>query len=107
MTQAVPPFHLPLGRLVELPGRGTTFVRESDGPPGAPTLLLIHGVTLTADLNWFGAFPALRAHFRVVALDLRGHGLGLASSRGFRLDDCADDIAVLAEVLGLDRFIVV
>ena len=32
---ASPP--LPPGREVELPGRGTTFVRELPGPPGAPT----------------------------------------------------------------------
>ena len=30
---------VPLGRRVELPQRGTTFVREVPGPPGAPTLL--------------------------------------------------------------------
>ena len=28
---------VPAGGLVELPGRGTTFIREVAGPPGAPT----------------------------------------------------------------------
>ena len=44
---------LPPGRLVELPGRGTTFLREVVGPPHAPTLVLLHGWTSTADINWF------------------------------------------------------
>jgi hypothetical protein len=43
---------MPLTRLVELPGRGTTRVWECTGPDGAETLVLIHGVTFTAELNW-------------------------------------------------------
>ena len=34
---------LPRGERVVLPGRGTTFVRRIQGPPGAPTVLLLHG----------------------------------------------------------------
>jgi len=90
-----------------LPGRGITYVRESPEPHEGPTILLIHGLTMTADLNWFGAFPALAGHFRVVAMDLRGHGRGIPLASRFRLEDCADDIAALADVLGIDRFIAV
>ena len=97
---------LPPGRTVELPGRGTVFVRESTGPPAAPALVLLHGVTMTADLNWFGVFGALGQHFRVVALDLRGHGRTPLATR-FRLTDCADDVAALVGALGLERAIVV
>ena len=35
---------MPRTRLVELPGRGTTRVWECAGPPGAETVMLIHGV---------------------------------------------------------------
>lgn len=90
-----PPPALPRGRTVNLPGRGTTFVREVPGPPGAPTLLLLHGWMATADLNWFTCFPALGEHFRVVALDHRGHGRGIRTWRPFSLEDCADDAAAL------------
>jgi pimeloyl-ACP methyl ester carboxylesterase len=90
-----------------LPGRGTTFVREVAGPPGAPTLMLLHGWTATSALNWFPSFEALGAHFRVVALDHRGHGRGIRSRRPFRLEDCADDVAALSEVLGLSHIIAV
>ena len=30
---------MPAGRLVDLPGRGTAFVRMEEGPAGAPTVL--------------------------------------------------------------------
>ena len=94
-------------RLVELPGRGVTRVWEYAGPPGAQTLVLIHGVTFTAELNWGKTFAPLARHFRVVAIDLRGHGDGIEVGPRFRLEDCADDIAALAEVLGLGRFVAV
>lgn len=105
VTVAGPP--LPPGRFVDLPGRGRTFVREAAGPPGAPVLLLLHGWTVTADLNWFTAYEPLSEHFRVLALDHRGHGQGIRSWKPFRLEDCADDAAALAEALGIDQVIAV
>ena len=98
---------MPAGRPVRLPGRGTTFVRDVPGPPGAPTVILLHGLGATARLNWPGAFDALSPSFRVVAIDHRGHGRGIRSVTPFRLRDCADDIVVLADVLGIDRLIAV
>ena len=95
---------MPLTRLVELPGRGTTRVWECPGPPGAGTLVLIHGVAGTAELNWGKVFAPLGRHFRVVAADLRGHGDGIRLRSRFRLEDCADDVAALASVLDIRRF---
>ena len=100
MTPALPP-----GGPIELPGRGTTFHRDRPGPAGAPTLLLLHGWTATADLNWFPSYEALGEHFRVVALDHRGHGRGIRSGRRFRLADCADDAAALLDVLEIERVV--
>ena len=88
-----------------LPGRGTTFVREVEGPAGAPALLLLHGWTVTADLNWFTAYEPLGRRFRVLAMDHRGHGRGIRSWRPFRLEDCADDAAALIRALGLTAVI--
>jgi 3-oxoadipate enol-lactonase len=98
---------LPPGRRIELPGRGHTFVRELSGPPGAPTILLLHGWTASADLNWFRCYSSLGRSYRVVALDHRGHGRGIRSRRPFRLRDCADDAAALVEELGVGPVIAV
>src|SRR5687768_712045 len=93
---AAPP--LPLGERIQLPGRGTTLVRHVEWPPGAPTVVLLHGWIASGGLNWFNAFGPLSERYSVLAPDLRGHGRGLRSSRRFRLADCADDVAaVLAE----------
>ena len=98
---------IPMGRRVELPGRGTTFVREVEGPPGAPTLILLHGWIASGGINWFQVFEPLGRQFRVIAPDLRGHGRGLRTNRRFRLADCADDVAALMDVLGIDEAIMV
>lgn len=96
---------LPPGAAMELPGRGTTFVRHVEGPPGAPTLVLLHGWTATADLNWFTTYHPLGRQYRVIAIDHRGHGRGIRSKKQFRLEDCADDAVAVCDVLGIDRFI--
>lgn len=101
------PPNLPIGRRMELPGRGTTFVREIDGPPDTPAVVLLHGLIASGGLNWFQAFPHLEGRYRVIAPDLRGHGRGIRAWRRFRLADCADDVAATLEVLGIERAIVV
>jgi 3-oxoadipate enol-lactonase len=89
--------------LLELPGRGVTRVWEHPGPPGAPTLMLVHGVTLTAELNWSGVMEPLGAKFRVIAMDLCGHGESFAPKGRFSLELCADDLAQVARMRGVDQ----
>lgn len=94
----------PIDHGVELPGRGHTVVRDVPGPPGAPAVMLLHGLGATARLNWGRCYRPLSAHFRVLSLDHRGHGRGLPTRR-FRLEECADDAAAAAQVVGAERFI--
>jgi 3-oxoadipate enol-lactonase len=107
-VSSVPGPPLPPGRLVDLPGRGRTWVREIAGRPGAPTVLLLHGWTANADLNWFSSFHALQeAGYHVVALDHRGHGRGIRTWKQFRMRDAADDAVALLDVVGVRQAIVV
>ncbi len=103
----VPPGGLPPGRVVELPGRGEIFVRERLGSPSQPTILLLHGWTASADLNWFRAYEAVAAQGRLLAVDHRGHGRGMRSEQRFTLEDAADDAAALLRTLGTGPAIVV
>ena len=86
---------------------GTTFVRLRARRRGAPTVLLLHGLGVTADANWFPAYPPLAERYGVVAIDHRGHGRGIRPERPVRLADCADDAVAALDVLGIDRAIVV
>ncbi len=91
---------------LSLKGRGRIRVVEHQGPEGAPALMLLHGLGATGPLNWFSAFSDLATRYRVVAVDHRGHGQGIPT-RSFRLEDCADDAAAVADVLGIQQFIAV
>ena len=92
---------------VALPGGGRAWVRDIPGPaPDAPAVLLLHGLGATARLNWGPSFRPLSRHFRVLALDHRGHGKGLRTRR-FRLEDCADDAVAAAHALGVSRLLAV
>ncbi|MDE0579572.1 MAG: alpha/beta hydrolase [Acidimicrobiia bacterium] len=97
---------LPPGESIDLPGRGQVFVRRAEGPPGSPTVMLLHGWTVTADLNWYPAFQPISQRASVVAFDHRGHGDGLPTRR-FRFADCASDVLAVADALGIDRFVCV
>jgi len=96
---------LPAAETVELPGRGTLQVRQMAGPPGAPTIVLLHGWTATADLNWYRCYAPLGERYRVIAYDHRGHGTGLRTRKSFRLEDCADDAVAIADALGVETFV--
>jgi 3-oxoadipate enol-lactonase len=58
-------------------------------------------------MNWSPSFGPLSERFRIIALDHRGHGRGVRSAAPFRLEHCADDVAVLLGELGISQCIAV
>lgn len=99
---------LPPGRTVQLPGRGEVFVRwHQHADPTRPTLLLLHGWTASADVQFFTVYEALAEHYSFVAIDHRGHGRGLRSDAVFELEDAADDAAATVRVLGIASVITI
>ena len=99
---------LPPGHTAVLPGRGEVFYRHHQHVDRtAPTLLLLHGWTASADLQFFTAYEGLAEHFSFIAIDHRGHGRGLRGVDTFELEDCADDAAMLAKQLGIEKVILV
>jgi 3-oxoadipate enol-lactonase len=102
----VPPFVVPDGRLLDLPGRGQTWLSDIPGPePDSPAIVLLHAVGCTGLLTWFPAIERLSEKYRVVAFDQRWHGRGIVSEH-FSLRDCADDVAAIADALDLESPVV-
>jgi 3-oxoadipate enol-lactonase len=94
---------VPVGRVLDLPGRGSTYVVDVPGPtPDAPTVVLLHALACTAYLSWYPVLADVAATHRVVAFDQRWHGRGIRSPR-FRFADCADDAAAVLDALGITR----
>lgn len=101
------PSDLPDGRVLPLAGRGEIFFRHhTGGEPDALPVLLLHGWTASADLQFWSLYERLGRRHPFVAPDHRGHGRGLRSAAAFRLQDAADDAAALVEALGLGPVIV-
>ena len=97
---------LPAGRMISLPGRGSTFVSTAGNLTGGrPPLMLLHALGCTAGLTWFTTFQQLAERFPVAMFDQRWHGRGIRAGRRFRIDDLADDAVAVADALGIDRFV--
>ena len=98
--------NVPEGRILDLPGRGRTFVVDVPGPSrSAPTIVLLHALGCTAYLSWVATLGDLSRKYRVVTFDQRWHGRGICSPR-FRFADCADDVVAVLDELGIDRAVV-
>jgi pimeloyl-ACP methyl ester carboxylesterase len=96
----------PRGQVVDLPGRGATYVVDLPGPhPDAPTVVLLHGLGVTASLCWAPTVGPLNEHARVVLFDQRWHGQGILSPH-LTIEDCADDVDAVLEALGIDEAII-
>ena len=99
---------LPAGHTATLEGRGEVFYRHHQhADPAAPTVLLLHGWTASADLQFFTAYEALAEHFSFIAVDHRGHGRGMRTGEKFQLIDAAEDAALLLQQLDVGPVITV
>jgi len=96
----LPPHQMLPARTLNVAASGELFFRDSGGD--GPAVVLLHGWTVSADLNWHAAYgPLVDAGYRVLAIDHRGHGRGLRTMAPFRLVDCAADAAGLVRELGV------
>lgn len=82
---------------------GTRWATLTWGPPQDPPILLLHGVTSNARI-WWRVGPALAAAgYRVVAIDLPGHGQTQAWRGRHRFPETAADVAGFIRAAGLDQ----
>ncbi len=98
----VPPPDLgaePAGFVVEVaPGERVHFLDW--GGEAGPGVLLIHGLSNTS-WSWTPVARRLRRARRVVAMDLRGHGLSDAPTAGYDQPGFTTDVVAVAEGSGL------
>jgi len=77
-----------------------------DRGSGRP-FLLIHGVTLSTVVWHYQLFDLVDAGYRVLALDLRGHGRSKAGTDGFTVARMAEDIHEVLRALDLRDVVLV
>ncbi|MCU1370868.1 MAG: putative hydrolase or acyltransferase of alpha/beta superfamily [Ilumatobacteraceae bacterium] len=83
-------------------GGSVHVIEKGEGRP----LVLLHGITLRADV-WAPQFHQLTDRYRVIAVDLRGHGTSRAGSTGFGIPRLADDLATVLTELDLHHAVIV
>ena len=89
--------------MIDLPAGRFHYVSWGAEHNELPSALLLHGITSSVQ-SWVRVAPALANRYRVYALDMRGHGDSIKPSRGaYSLRHTADDAAVLIDILGLER----
>ncbi|MYH41080.1 MAG: alpha/beta hydrolase [Chloroflexi bacterium] len=82
-------------------------LRYRDEGAGDDALLLIHG-WCSSGRAWERTARAFARRFRVVRVDLRGHGASRAPERaGYRWDDFAEDVQAVVGRLALARIVAV
>jgi pimeloyl-ACP methyl ester carboxylesterase len=77
-----------------------------DGPHDAPALLLIHG-SAGSTAWWEPTVPALADGFRVVRVDLMGHGRSSSPPGGYDIPSHARRVGAALDRLAIDRVAVV
>lgn len=99
-------FDLPDGVTEQtIPSHDGGTIRYLEAGEGQP-LVLLHGITLRSDV-WSPQFHTLTDRFRVISVDLRGHGGSEPGEDGFGLHRLGADVATLLETLDLHDAIVV
>jgi 3-oxoadipate enol-lactonase len=80
---------------------GCRIAYRLSGPEGAPPVTMCHSL-LTDSSMWDEQMPALR-DYRVLRIDMRGHGASSATTPPYTLQLLADDVAGLLDHLKLPR----
>ncbi len=88
-------------KVIDLPdGESLAYVEMGDR--GGPAVVLIHGYTDSAR-DWVPLLPYLSAHYRLILVDLRGHGRSGKPECCYSRLDFAYDIKLLLDALGVRK----
>lgn len=86
---------------------GINIAYADEGPRDAPiAVVLIHGWSCDRDY-WSGQVPALVGDYRVVRIDLPGHGGSGSERESWTIEAYGSDVEALVTALGLQRIILV
>jgi pimeloyl-ACP methyl ester carboxylesterase len=88
---------------VEINDANIYYQTYGEDHPGRVPLLLIHGSTITGEIDWGRLAPRLAAEYKVYVPDCRGHGQSTNPGGKYSFKQMADDNAALIHALGYER----
>ena len=80
-------------------------IHYTDSAAGYP-VVLIHGYLETSD-SWNGFKDKLADHFRIIAVDLPGHGSSDLTGAIQTMEEMASSVKLLLDNLGIQRFFLI
>lgn len=87
------------GHVVQIDNLELYYEEYGAGQP----LVLLHGFGGCVQ-NWYPFIDALAKHYRLILVDLRGHGHSTNPDNKFTHRQAASDVFLLLDKLGIDRF---
>lgn len=103
-----PTFSAPQEQPLRVPGR-TVFVgddeylvRELGEDTGVP-VVLDHGLAGSSLTEWYQVAPKLAVERRVIMIDNKGHGLSARGDERYEIEDAADALAGVLDVMGVGQ----
>lgn len=100
----LPPFStiaLP-SRYLHLPDVRIHYRVMGEGPP----VVLLHGLGSSGS-DWFPVAPCLASDYRLLLIDLRGHGLSSLPRRGYSIARMAADVLAVLAAEGVEHAVLV
>lgn len=87
---------------------GLELAAWESGDPGAPPVVLMHGLTMTSQQAFAATSPILAAGFRAVGYDARGHGASdpAAGPEGYDYEALLEDLLAVMEDRRAERAVV-
>jgi 3-oxoadipate enol-lactonase/4-carboxymuconolactone decarboxylase len=82
---------------------GARLYWRADGDPALPPLLLVNSLG-TDHCLWDPVMPRLADYFRVIRMDMRGHGASDAPAGDYSIELLARDVLAVADAAGIARF---
>lgn len=75
---------------------------REDGSAGAPAVVLLHSLATHSEL-WAPQRPVWSQAFRVISVDLPGHGASPELPGAITLNDLADEVLAVLDFLGIEQ----
>jgi 3-oxoadipate enol-lactonase/4-carboxymuconolactone decarboxylase len=82
---------------------GARLYWRADGDPALPPLVLVNSLG-TDHCLWDPVMPRLADFFRVIRMDMRGHGASDAPAGEYTVELLARDVLAVADAAGLETF---
>jgi pimeloyl-ACP methyl ester carboxylesterase len=88
---------------VDINGAKIYYQVYGEDHPGRVPILLIHGSTITGEIDWSHIAPRLAGAYKVYVPDCRGHGRSTNPGGKYSFKQMADDQAAFVKAMGYER----